>query len=96
MCLHGSFCGSSPDLQNAVLRGYHSVKPLKKEHPYMMQVFFAMFILMLIAGNIENTQVSHKAWLEHVIKWFEDEVHPGLILGKGYLEQAVFENLKFI
>ena len=96
LCLHGDFCGSSAELKNAALRGYHSVKPLKQDHPFMMQAFFAMFIMMVIAEGIENTQPSHKAWLGHVLKWFHDEVHPGLISGKGYLDSTIFSCIDLI
>ena len=93
MCLHGSFGGSSPDLQNAILRGYHSVKPLKKEHPFMMQALFAMFIMTVMAESIDSPQ---NTWLSNVLKWFEEEVHPRLISGKGYLDSSVFENICMI
>ena len=89
MCLHADFGGSSPKLQNAILRGYHSVKPLSEYDLYAMQVLFAMFILILMAMFIG----SKSEWLENVLKWFTDEVHPGLISGKGYLNSSVFENI---
>ena len=88
MCLHSNFAGSSPKLQNAVLRGYHSVKPLNKYHIYAMQVFFVMFILTIMASGDESS-----AWLEGVLKWFTNEVHPGLMSGKGYLDSSVYENI---
>ena len=90
MCLHENFGGSSSELQNAILRGYHSVKPLNEYHLFAMQVLFSMFILILMAMNIESKQ---NIWLENVLKWFADEVHPGLISGKGYLGSSVFENI---
>ena len=91
MCLHGDF-GGSPDVQNAVLRGYHSVKPFKKDHLFMMQVFFAMFIMWVMAECIDSDR-DYKTWLENVLKWFADEVHPGLISGKGYMNPSVFKDI---
>jgi hypothetical protein len=32
------------------------------------------------------------AWLESVLKWFSDDVHPGLMSGKGYMNPAIFED----
>gem|GEM_PF-2349558 len=94
MCLHGDFGGNS-DVQNAILRGYHSVKPLKKGHLFMMQVFFAMFIMWVMAECVmpESMDAGYKTWLENVLKWFTDEVHPGLISGKGYINPSVFKNI---
>ena len=77
-------------MQKAILRGYHAVKPLKPYHIFAMQVFFAMFILMVMAESIESKE---NAWRENVLKWFADEVHPGLISGKGYLDSSVYEGL---
>ena len=91
MCLHGNFGGSSPQLQNAILRGYHSVIPLTKYNIFAMQVFFAMFILTIMAEVIGSKQSN--PWLESVLKWFADEVHPGLVSGKGYLEPSAYENI---
>jgi len=93
MCLHGDFGGSSRDLQKEILRGYNSVKPLNKEHLFAVQVLFAMFILMLMAYFIENKE---NAWLINVLKWFADEVHPGLVSGKGYLDISYFEDIFII
>lgn len=89
ICMHASFCGSNPELQNAVLRGYHSVKPLKREHPFMMQVFFTMFILTVIAEGVDKNNPPYRAWLDGVLIWFQDEVYPGLASGKGYLSCSV-------
>lgn len=88
--LHGDF-GGNPDTQNAVLRGYHSVKPLKKGHLFMTQAFFAMFIMTVMAECIIRSQ--HNAWTDNVLKWFADDIHPGLISGKGYLDPAVFKDI---
>jgi len=90
MCLHDGFGGSSIELQNAILRGYHSIKPLKEEDFYMIQVFFIMFILMLMAESIESLLDT---WLGNVLIWLENEVHPSLMSGKGYLDKIVFENI---
>jgi len=90
MCLHADFGGSGPQLQNAVLRGYHAVKPLSKYDLFALQALFTMFILSLMAMGIESKQ---NAWLEGVLKWFTDEVHPGLLSGKGYLDRSVYENI---
>jgi len=90
MCLHSDFGGSSPELQKAILRGYHSVKPLDEYGFFAMQTFFAVFILTLMALCIESEK---NAWLDHVLKWFTDEVHPGLVSGKGYLDPSLFEDI---
>jgi len=87
VCLHGSFGGSSPDLQRAIIQGYHSAKPLTENDLYMMQVFFVQFLLMIMVLGIESEQ---NAWRESVLKWFVDEVHPGLMSGKGYMDPSVF------
>ena len=90
MCLHGNFGGSSPDLQKAILRGYHSVKFLSEAHIFAMQVFFAMFILTIMAACIES---KGNEWMESVLKWFANEVHPGLVSGRGYLDTSIYEDL---
>ena len=90
MCLHGNFGGSSPDLQREILRGYHSVKPLNQDQMFSMQVLFAMFILTIMAECIES---KGNAWMESVLKWFADEVHPGLVSGKGYLDSSVYDEI---
>jgi len=90
MCLHGNFGGSSPELQKAILRGYHSVKPLTEYDLFAMQVLFAMFILIIMALCIES---QGNAWMESVLKWFADEVHPGLMSGKGYMKYTIFEDI---
>ena len=90
MCLHDGFGGSSIELQNAILRGYHSIKPLKEKHFFMIQAFFIMFIMMLMAESIESLQDT---WLGNVLTWLENEIHPGLMSGKGYLDGLVFENI---
>ena len=86
MCLHGNFGGSNPDLQKAILRGYHSVKPLTEYDLFAMQTLFAMFILSIMAMCIES---KGNAWMENVLKWFADEVHPGLMSGKGYMKPVI-------
>ena len=88
MCLHGNFGGSSPELQKAILRGYHSVKPLTEDHLFAMQVFFVMFILIIMATGIELTQ---NTWRDNVLIWFSETVHPGLVSGKGYLDSSVLD-----
>ena len=90
MVLHGNFGGSGPDLQRAILNGYHSEKPLNKEDLFSMQIMFAMFILTVMAACIDSGQ---NAWLEGVLKWFAGEVHPGLVSGNGYMKPPVFEGL---
>ena len=90
MCFHADFGGASPELQNAIIRGYHSVKPLNKYHLFAMQAFFVMFILTLMVSCIES---KGNAWMESVLKWFANEVHPCLISGKGYLDSSVYENI---
>ena len=90
MCLHGNFGGASPDLQRAILRGYHSVKSLTEGHIFAMQVFFVMFILIIVAGCIELTD---NAWMKSTLKWLADEVHPALLSGKGYLNPSVYSEL---
>ena len=90
MCLHADFGGGNPDLQNAILRGYHSVKPLDKDHLYAMQVLFVMFILTLMALFIND---KGSAWLDGVLKWFTNDVHPCLASGKGYMKPSVYENI---
>ncbi|MCL2351763.1 MAG: phosphotransferase [Firmicutes bacterium] len=85
MCFHSDFGGSSPDLRNAVLRGYHSVKPLKKEHLFMIQAFFFMFLMTVLAVGIDAGQ---SAWRDGLLKWLAAEVHPGLISGRGWSDAA--------
>jgi len=63
---------------------------LKEEDFYMIQVFFIMFILMLMAESIESLLDT---WLGNVLIWLENEVHPSLMSGKGYLDKIVFENI---
>jgi len=89
--LHGDF-GGDKFIQNAVLRGYHLIKPLTKDHLFMMQAFFVMFLLTVMAESIE-IGFENNAWMIHVLKWFKEEVHPGLISGKGYLDFSVYENI---
>ena len=86
MCLHNNFGGSSPDLQKAILRGYHSVKPLGEDDLFAMQALFALFILTIVAVCIESKE---NAWMEGVLKWFADEVHPGLVSGAGYMKVSI-------
>ncbi|MCL1793404.1 MAG: phosphotransferase [Oscillospiraceae bacterium] len=90
MCLHGNFGGSSPELQRAILCGYHSVKPLAEYDLFAMQALFAMFILTIMAMCIES---KGNAWMESVLKWFADEVHPGLIASTGYMDPAIFKGI---
>jgi Ser/Thr protein kinase RdoA (MazF antagonist) len=87
MCLHADFGGSNPDLQNAILRGYHSIKPLCKDDFYAMQVLFVMFILTLMTLFIKD---KGSAWLDGVLKWFTNDVHPCLVSGKGYMNVEAF------
>jgi Ser/Thr protein kinase RdoA (MazF antagonist) len=88
MILHADFGGSSPDLQIAILRGYYSVKPLTEYHMFATQVMFVMFILTIMASTIEQKENS---WLESVLRWFANDVHPGLISGKGYMDKSIFD-----
>ena len=92
ICFHGDFGGNS-DVQNAVLRGYHSVKPLKKDLLFMMQAFFAMFLMWVMAECVDSAG-EHNAWLESVLKWFSGEIHPALVSGRGYLNPAVLKDIK--
>ena len=89
-CFHSNFGGSNTDLQNAILRGYHSVKPLKDGHLFMMQAFFAMFIMMIMAEGIDSPK---NGWRTGVLKWFAEEIHPGLTSGKVYMKPSVYENV---
>ena len=73
-------------MQKAILRSYHSVKPLDKESLFAMQTFFAIFILTVMAECIES---ERNAWMESVLKWFTNDIHPSLISGKGYLDSSV-------
>lgn len=90
MTLHGCFGGAGSELQKAILQGYHSVKPLTTNDIFDMQIFFVMFILMVMAESIEERENS---WRTNVFKWFDDEVYPGLISGKGYLNASVYKDL---
>ena len=81
MCLHGSFGGADPALQVAILRGYHSVKPLHEEDLLHIQTLFAMFIMTVMGQTIEDAK---NAWLINTLEWFADVVVPGLVSGKGY------------
>jgi hypothetical protein len=87
MCLHANFGGSCPELQKAVLRGYHSIKPLKNSDIFDMQVLFILFILSVMAECIES---RHNAWLENVLEWMGNEVLPGLVSGAGYMAPSVY------
>ena len=89
---HADWIGSH-DIQSAVLRGYHSVKPLKKDHLFMTtQVFTAMFLLTVMASCID-IGFEQNAWMQGVLKWFTDGIHPGLMSGKGYLDSSVFKKV---
>ncbi len=83
---HSDACGGNPETQMELLRGYHSVKPLTKEDFFMMQVFFVMFLMMLMAENIESN-------IDGLLMAFSDKFHPGLISGKGYIESSRFEGI---
>ena len=90
MCLHANFGGSGPELQKAILRGYNSIKPLTYEHFFAMQALFAMFIFMLFAITVESTG---NEWFKNTLAWVENEVRPGLLSGKGYMDPSVFDGI---
>jgi hypothetical protein len=56
----------------------------------MMQVLFVMFLLIVMAECLES---EHNTWRENLLKWFEREVHPGLISGNGYLDRSIIEDI---
>ena len=90
MCLHGDFGGASPELQNAILRGYHSVKPLSKYDIFAIQALFAMFILTIMAECIESKGLP---WIESIAKGFTNEFYSSLVSGKAYFDSSVYENI---
>ena len=77
MCAHMG----GPDIQSAILRGYHSVKPLKEKHFFAIQAFFVMFLMMVMAESIETLE---SPWRLQVLQTFEEKYHPGLTTGKGF------------
>jgi Ser/Thr protein kinase RdoA (MazF antagonist) len=83
MCLHANFGGASADLRGSIIRGYDSVKPLKKNHLFMTQALFAMFILSIMAYGIDS---GPNAWRDNTLKWLDGEVLPGLLSGRGYID----------
>ena len=90
MCLHGDFGGISPMLQNAMLRGYHSLKPLTADQLFCMQVMFVLFILTVMAESLDAAQ---NEWRDNVLVWLADKVLPGLVSGQGYMKEEAFAGL---
>ena len=93
MCFHGNFGGAGPELQEAIVRGYHSVKPLERYHLFAIQALFAMFIMTVMAECVFD---KGNAWMQNTLKWFAGEVHPGLLSGKGYINAATGGRLNSI
>ena len=87
MCLHGDFGGSNHELQNAILRGYHSIKPLIKEDIFAIQTLFAMFLLTIMAESVESKG------LENMAKGFTNEFYSKLAAGTAYLDSSAYENI---
>ena len=85
----GEMCAHMGE-QNAILRGYQSIKPLGKGHLFAVQAFMAMFLMMVIAETVDASQNS---WRTNLLKTFEDEFHPGLVSGKGFLDPSVLEGI---
>jgi Ser/Thr protein kinase RdoA (MazF antagonist) len=86
MCAH---IGGS-DVKNAILRGYQSVKPLKKGHIFMIQAFMSMFLMMVIAETVDEV---HNSWRTGLLETFKNEIQPGLSSGKGFFDSLALKGI---
>ena len=67
MCAHMG--GMAPDgkAQAEILRGYNAVRPLTSEDKKTVQVFFVMFLVILIAESIETNREDNQ-WFNNTVR----------------------------
>lgn len=88
MCAHMGRSDST--VENAILRGYSSIKPLKKEEAIMIQAFYIMFLMMVICEDIE---VSPNSRRNGILNRFANEFLPCSMSGEGLFNPFVFEGI---
>lgn len=87
MCAHMG----GADIQREILMGYHSVRPFKKGQLYMVQVFFVMFLMMVMAEFIEREESA--AWRRDVLDAFKTRYYPG-IKAQGFFADSVLRDIR--